>query len=341
MREHDDPVPRGVLAREPSRTTATTYDAIAAAIRRLEPASRARALSRRTTALRRIRDAVDVLSEASTPGAMIRAAAPALCDACGFERVMISDVRGSRWAPHVMYARTSEGHIANAAFDRLVTGSEIPLRGQTLELGLFRRREPALIADPRADERIFRPLVTVARSDGFVAAPLVTSTGVIGFVHADAFGSGRELTANDRENVRAFADALSLEFERLVLSLRLRTQHELAREAFRHASAAGGTPGVGRFRAPDRLHRTTAGPAPVAVATPGSPLSAREVEVLTWIATGATNGEIAERLVIAEGTVKSHVKRIMRKLGTTTRSAAVSRYYLLSAAGRVGGRDAS
>jgi len=46
---------------------------------------------------------------------------------------------------------------------------------------------------------------------------------------------------------------------------------------------------------------------------------AREGEVLELIAAGATNSAIAERLVIAEHTVKSHVKHILRKLGAANR----------------------
>jgi DNA-binding NarL/FixJ family response regulator len=41
---------------------------------------------------------------------------------------------------------------------------------------------------------------------------------------------------------------------------------------------------------------------------------------------GATNVRIAEQLVISEGTVKSHVKHILRKLRAANRAEAVARY---------------
>jgi diguanylate cyclase (GGDEF)-like protein len=59
---------------------------------------------------------------------------------------------------------------------------------------------------------------------------------------------------------------------------------------------------------------------------PADLVSPRELEVLLMIADGAANGEIAERLVIAETTVQSHVQHILRKLGARNRTEAVARY---------------
>jgi DNA-binding NarL/FixJ family response regulator len=54
-------------------------------------------------------------------------------------------------------------------------------------------------------------------------------------------------------------------------------------------------------------------------------LTTRESEVLTMLAEGASNKEIAGRLNISEHTVKFHVSSILAKLGATTRTEAVSR----------------
>jgi DNA-binding NarL/FixJ family response regulator len=54
------------------------------------------------------------------------------------------------------------------------------------------------------------------------------------------------------------------------------------------------------------------------------PLTSREVEVLTQIALGNRNRDIAEKLSITEETVKVHVKHIMAKLGASDRTQAVA-----------------
>lgn len=62
----------------------------------------------------------------------------------------------------------------------------------------------------------------------------------------------------------------------------------------------------------DRMHR------------PVITLSQRETEILTQLATGATNREMAQRLFISESTVKTHLVHIYSKLGVDNRTAAVA-----------------
>jgi DNA-binding NarL/FixJ family response regulator len=54
-------------------------------------------------------------------------------------------------------------------------------------------------------------------------------------------------------------------------------------------------------------------------------LSGREIEVLSLVAKGANNKEVAKQLYISQTTVKSHLARIFDKLGVEDRTAAVTK----------------
>ena len=59
------------------------------------------------------------------------------------------------------------------------------------------------------------------------------------------------------------------------------------------------------------------------------------------LASGATNSQIASALVVSDNTVKSHIKRILRKLPAANRAEAVYRYTQLAGPGepRTGGQS--
>jgi DNA-binding NarL/FixJ family response regulator len=56
---------------------------------------------------------------------------------------------------------------------------------------------------------------------------------------------------------------------------------------------------------------------------PPAGLTAREVEVLRFVAGGLSNAAIAERLYLSPDTVKVHVARILAKIGVHNRAAAI------------------
>ena len=58
----------------------------------------------------------------------------------------------------------------------------------------------------------------------------------------------------------------------------------------------------------------------------GIDLTKREQEVLSWVARGKTNAEIAELLWLAPSTVRKHLENVYAKLGVSTRTAAVARF---------------
>jgi DNA-binding NarL/FixJ family response regulator len=93
-------------------------------------------------------------------------------------------------------------------------------------------------------------------------------------------------------------------------------------EAVRAAAAGEGllsTSVTRRVIAELARHSPAEGPRPAAL----DELTAREIEVLRLMARGLSNAEIADELVITAGTAKTHVSRILMKLGVRDRVGAV------------------
>ena len=135
------------------------------------------------------------------------------------------------------------------------------------------------------------------------------------------------VTTDHLDQLEAFAECLAVAFESAVLEEKASQQRteveklcgnvdELLKRPARSAlrSLAGPAP---KHR-PDTYNRRDHSALPS--------LTAREREIMSYVATGATNGQIARCLVISEGTVKSHLKHIARKLKTSSRAAAVAVY---------------
>jgi DNA-binding NarL/FixJ family response regulator len=99
------------------------------------------------------------------------------------------------------------------------------------------------------------------------------------------------------------------------------------------AVAAGQThldPAIQRRLVTVALDRTPPAPTAPAPATPVEPpdeLTRREVEVLRLIAAGLSNREIADKLVLSNATVKTHINRIFYKTGARDRAQAVRYAY--------------
>jgi DNA-binding CsgD family transcriptional regulator len=267
------------------------------------------------------------------PDQLLHKVCETVVHACGFERAMLSRVEGSVWRPWKSYAVTDR-QFEHRFAEWMRTTPEIPLDHLLLESEMVRRRGPAIVTSPESDPRVYRPMVEASGLQPYVAAPLMPTGRVIGFLHAD-YESG-VVTELDRDVLWAFAEAFGQIFERAVLLSRLRAQRQQVREAMQTVEqvledlATGeielASKGVRDSSAP----RLPPGPSPAPGSRIESLLTPRELEVLALMATGATNSRIAEQLVITDGTVKSHVKRILRKLRAANRAEAIARYLRLT-----------
>lgn len=73
------------------------------------------------------------------------------------------------------------------------------------------------------------------------------------------------------------------------------------------------------------IEKTDISPAPGEPQPLIEPLTERETEVLHWLTAGLSNQEIAERLVLSEGTIKTHTHNLYGKLGVQSRTRAIAR----------------
>lgn len=293
-------------------------------------------IGQRFYSLSRIHDALARLRELPTVEALLQETPEELCHCCEFDRALLSRVRGSTWVPEVLCIAEGQDSAVTEATKQYLSDVEIPLSPMLLETELARRASPALVLDPENHPRTWKDLMGVSQTTSYVAAPVVQGRRVIGFLHADAFGSGRELTTVDRDNLFTFAEGFGMIFERIVLVQRLQEQREQVRSAFRAAERHLDRLADAELRLA-RTERDTSDVTTTAAAGMFAPsesrlellLTAREREVLALMVSGARNSAIADQLVISEGTVKSHVKNICRKLRAANRAEAVSKYLRL------------
>ncbi|GLY40436.1 LuxR family transcriptional regulator [Amycolatopsis sp. NBRC 101858] len=239
----------------------------------------------------------------------------------GYRRALFSRLSGPDWSARSAFAYADP----QLARDLVEIGTAIPGRlGRELpETEVVRTRTPILVEDAQHNPHVHHRLITLARTRDYVVAPLIGRGEVIGLVHADQHVDTDRVDAFDQRLLGLFAEGLGCIFERVVLADRLgRLRDQLIDQAGSVDELLGG---VDRVDAPEPAADPLA-----RLEGPFSELTRREVDVLRHLVQGRTNSQIAAELFVSPGTVKTHVKNLLHKLGAANRAEATARYHALT-----------
>jgi DNA-binding CsgD family transcriptional regulator len=274
---------------------------------------------RRSDALERVADALRRLGEVGSPQGILERAAEELGTSSEFARVLIGEVRADGLHARALWS-AADVELTAGMLEELQR-APVALEYPSIEDEVARRPRTEIVAAHAPRSRAARRLVDALGWEEYVVTALVVQGQAVGLLHADAPGMDRSLDSLDAEVATRYAEGLAGVFERAVLREMLQSHHHELRSAVDWMSARLGqlsTDGGG----------WTVDSMSAAGAVPGGAdaLTPRELDVLRLLARGRTNLEIAQALVVREGTVKYHVKNILRKLGATSRADAVSRY---------------
>lgn len=295
-------------------------------------------LVQRDSAFRAAQQALARLGGTSSVTPLIDQAPEAVCR-LGFDRAIISGIRESFWITEAMCVPEDP----QWATEIVHVGQEHPQRLTSLlyESEIVRRKAPMVVTNVQSEQNVHREIADASLARSYVAAPIMPEGRVIGFLHGDCYFQRRHVDQFDQDVLAMFAVGFGYLLQRNVLLERLQAAradvyglgNRITSVLDDHVGAellltrAGGSKETGG----DHLITPRRAVASSWFTETGgdSPLTRRELDVLKLMAAGETNARIATRLVLSEGTVKSHVKHILRKLGAANRAEAVSKWIQL------------
>lgn len=251
-------------------------------------------------------NALFAVSCASSRPALIRSI-PEQAATLGFDRVLFSTVASGSWRPRSAFNRDDSDWAS-----RYLTERAAAYRIPSAAAKRHTVRVDAATMLEHQQREFGYALWKRSKSKNFWMIPLIHSHRVVGMIHADCHLSDRLPTQTEIAALQDFCRQVAP----LVAQMTIEgtTVTSFPRGLAERESTSDS----------QRLH----------VVDPGGPssrstLSLREIEVVTLMAEGLTNLQIGRRLTITEGTVKSHVKRILKKTGSANRAEAVA-YWLKS-----------
>jgi DNA-binding CsgD family transcriptional regulator len=287
------------------------------------------------------------LSGATDPTQLATLGVEALCEV-GFDRAIAGDVRDSIWHTRTMCVRGDPEWAAEI----VSVANPRRLHSGLVEAEATRRRSAIVVTNVQSESHVHREIAEASLSRSYVTAPVLVEGRVVGLLHADCYFQRRNVDEFDRDVLGTFASGYGFALHRTMLQTRLAALRESVNRLTGELTATveAAVTGCGHddhgpdecLLTPNRVdhrgaeHRGAgsreAGATRSRSSQGGPALSPRELDVLRLMAAGDTNTRIATRLVLSEGTVKTHVRNILRKLGAANRAEAVTRW--LSGAGR-------
>ncbi|MFI7167148.1 response regulator transcription factor [Rhodococcus erythropolis] len=225
----------------------------------------------------------------------------------GFDRVLFSSASGDKWVPRAAYCPTNP-LWSQQYLNGLHDAYDLPDAAARLQTAQVDDRD---MLHHRSDDQAFE-LWRRSRSKRFWMIPLSDRGRLMGILHVDCLGDGCGPSRSQFSALRTLGRAVPAI-----------VAHSIARASAPTPMAAieAGS------RDPLASQPNTTGTQPKMEPTlDATDLSARELDVIALMAKGKTNAQIGRRLVITEGTVKSHVKRILRKTDSANRAEAVVKW---------------
>jgi LuxR family transcriptional regulator, regulator of acetate metabolism len=285
----------------------------------------------RLRVLERVHAATAHLADAGPVSEIIDRAPGEAAAALDLDRVLLSRLEEGWLVAEALHVADDE----RGAERTLAQLRAAPVRvGYPLVEGeLLRRRRAAIVTLAEGEPATRHGHWEVMRWHDYLAAPVIMDGRVVGFLQGDRALERAPLRIVDRDALTRFAERFSEVYERAVLRRRLRIERqELRRIATwadaRTAELSDGAIDLARDR--QLAEGEEADRPPAARSALRDLLTPREIDVLEHLVRGETNAEIARTLVVSEGTVKFHVKNILRKMNASNRAEATSRYLRLS-----------
>jgi DNA-binding CsgD family transcriptional regulator len=249
----------------------------------------------------------------------------------GFDRAMYSLVQESQWTTQAAYSvrrpEAARQLVRSAQMSPQTLTSAVP------EFGLLRRSHSILVVDVQDNAYVHREIAEMSGCRSYVASRVVANGMVVGLIHADKYLHKDGVNEFDRNLLALFGEAFGYVLARAMLleqTTSVQVQLSLLATGIKQVAAGllHSEEGIDSHANSPRLHaEATKSADPGGLPLSGYGLTNRETEILQLMASGLDNAEIARRLYVACGTIKTHVKHILRKLGAANRAQAISLWF--------------